>query len=629
LSMVYRFGEFRLDYGRYELLRADHAVRLERKPMELLVLFASRQGELVTRTEIAERLWSSEIYVDTEHGINTAVRKLRQLLRDDPAEPKFIQTVTGLGYRFVATVETEPSLGSWPTVPQIEKVAAEAATESSVAVDTATRETAAPRTRSFRFLWLAGLAAVATLVATVLVVKYGRSSSPTIASLAVLPLDNLSGDASQEYFADGMTDELTTMLARDSNLRITSRTSVMQYKGARRPLKEIARSLGVDSIVEGSLSRQGDQMHMTLQLVRADNDSHLWAQSYNRSGQDTNLADEAAAEIAKQLHSTRTAIKATHPVNPAAHDAYLRGKFLWIGHDMEKSGPYFVEATRIQPDYAAAWAGLADYYGEGVAGDVLDPRTSLRPLEEAARRSLELDPNLAEAHQAMAAFYLIGQWDATNAGREIEQAIRLEPQNAELYYLRSCVRLYQRRYSDALEDTKRSTELAPLDRPGSVAAIYSDERQYDAALEDLRLRREADPNNPDLLFLQMDVWRRKGNWQQAESASEKWQTEIGDARSAADERRAWQQGGARGFIQEEIKELQRWAKGHYLSPVWMAQLHAELGEKDATLALLEEGFHQQSADVRWIEDDPAFDFLQGDARYESLLRQIGRPLPSK
>src|ERR1700678_3424941 len=170
--MVYRFGEFRLDYGRYELLRADHAVRLERKPMELLVLFASRQGELVTRTE---------------HGITTAVRKLRQLLRDDPAEPKFIQTVTGLGYRFVATVETEPSLGSWPTVPQIEKVAAEAATESSVAVDTATLETAAPRTRSFRFLWLAGLAAVATLVATVLVVKYGRSSSPTIASLAVLP----------------------------------------------------------------------------------------------------------------------------------------------------------------------------------------------------------------------------------------------------------------------------------------------------------------------------------------------------------------------------------------------------------------------------------------------------------
>jgi TolB-like protein/DNA-binding winged helix-turn-helix (wHTH) protein len=251
--------------------------------MELLILLASREGQLVTRSEIAERLWASEVFVDTEHGINTAIRKLRYLLRDDPDNPQFIQTVIGRGYRFIAPITAvqkpspeavRPGTASMDPGQPKEAISAEALTGAP------TLPTPNPRYP----VWI-GLTALAALLITVPVVTLGahplgerllhRNPQPVISSLAVLPLDNLSGDSSQEYFADGMTDELITMLAKESNLRIVSRTSVMQYRGARRPLPEIARALHADAILEGSVSRSADQVHMNLQLIRADTDSHL------------------------------------------------------------------------------------------------------------------------------------------------------------------------------------------------------------------------------------------------------------------------------------------------------------------------------------------------------------------
>jgi TolB-like protein len=288
----------------------------------------------------------------------------------------------------------------------------------------------------------------------------------------VLPLDNLSGDSSQDYFADGMTDELITMLAKESSLRIVSRTSVMQYRGARRPLPEIARALHADAILEGSVSRSADQVHMNLQLIRADTDSHLWADSYERDANDLALPDEAAKAIANQLHRAVPAVKANRYVNPAAHDAYLHGNYLWFGTHMEESGAWFQKAIDLQPDYALAWAGLADYYGEGVVVDVLDPRTSIVPEEQAAERALELDPNLPQAHQAMAAMFLIDRWDWADADREILRAISLDPQNGELYYLRACLLQAVNRNAEAIELGKKSMEIDPFSRPYALAGLY-------------------------------------------------------------------------------------------------------------------------------------------------------------
>jgi TolB-like protein/Tfp pilus assembly protein PilF len=588
--------------------------------MELLILLASREGQLVTRSEIADRLWASEVFVDTEHGINTAIRKLRYLLRDDPDNPQFIQTVIGMGYRFIAPVTTLQKPSSDAVGP------ATASTE--LVQSNPTLPTLRPRYRA----WL-GLGALAGLLAIIPIMTLGAhplgerllhgNAQPVISSLAVLPLDNLSGDSSQDYFADGMTDELITMLAKDSSLSIVSRTSVMQYRGARRPLPEIARALHADAIVEGSVSRSAHQVHMTLQLIRADTDSHLWADSYERDANDLALPDEAAKAIANQLHHAVPAVKAIRYVSPAAHDAYLHGNYLWFGLHMEESGAWFRKAIDLQPDYALAWAGLANYYGQGIVVDVLDPRTSIVPEEQAAERALALDPSLPQAHGAMAAMFLIDRWDWADADRESLRALSLDPQNGELYYLRARLLEALNRNAEAIDLGKKAMEIDPFSRPYALSGLYLDARQYDTALKEIRLRLEANPNNSVLLLQEADVWRRMGKNQEAVDAWAKWNILTGDSQSAVNLRRAWDRGGARGQVRWQLGQRLQQSKSSYVSPVELAGYYAQLGDKERTLALLEEGYQQHSMDTLWIEEDPAFDFLHSDPRFRSIVQRTG------
>jgi predicted Zn-dependent protease len=268
---------------------------------------------------------------------------------------------------------------------------------------------------------------------------------------------------------------------------------------------------------------------------------------------------------------------------------------------------------------------LADYYGEGVAADLLDPRTNLELEEEAAKRALALAPDLAEAHQAMAAAYLIARWDWANADLESQRAISLDPRDGELYYFRACVLLAMNRHADAIEAAKKSVELAPYQRPGAVAEMYSYDRQFDAALADLRLRREAVPNDEFLLFLLADIWRRKGNYKETVDGWARGMIASGDPQAAKQARQAYQQGGARGFIRWQLFRREVEAKSRYVSPVELASYHAQLGEKNPTLALLEEGYRQRATDMRWIQEDPAFDFLNADQRYQSILGRLRRP----
>jgi TolB-like protein/DNA-binding winged helix-turn-helix (wHTH) protein len=611
-------------------------MRVERKPMELLILLASREGQLVTRSEIADRLWASEVFVDTEHGINTAIRKLRYLLRDDPDHPQFIQTVIGMGYRFIAPITTvqKPS----PQAVRPEAALVEAASmnpvqaKEAIAAESRTGAPTLPTANPRYPAWI-GLIALAVLLITIPIATLGahplgerllhRNPQPGISSLAVLPLDNLSGDPSQDYFADGMTDELITMLAKESSLRVVSRTSVMQYRGARRPLPEIARALHADAILEGSVSRSADQVHMNLQLIRADTDSHVWADSYERDANDVALPDEAAKAIANQLHRAVPAVKANRYVSPAAHDAYLHGNYLWFGDHMEESGAWFRKAIDLQPDYALAWAGLADYYGEGVVGDVLDPRTSIVPEEQAAERALALDPDLPQAHQAMGAMFLIDRWDWADADREILRAISLDPQNGELYYLRANLLQAVNRNPEAIELGRKAMEIDPFSRPYALASLYEYARQFDATLKEIQLRLEANRNNLDLLGLEMDTLRRMGNYKEAVDVWARWHILTGDPQSAVNLRRAWDRGGARGFVRWQLDRRLLQSKSHYVSPVELASYYAQLGDKERTLALLEEGYQQHSTDTLWLQGDPAYDFLHSDSRFRSIVQRTG------
>jgi TolB-like protein/DNA-binding winged helix-turn-helix (wHTH) protein len=627
---VFEFGNFRLDCGRFELVRGADPLRVERKPMELLILLVSRQGQLVTRAEIAQRLWSSEVFVDTEHGINTAIRKLRYLLRDDSEEPKFIQTVTGMGYRFVAPTI---SVGEQATAP-LEAPAVEPAT-SDPGLEA---ETPAPSTDEApkkplavqifvvaRFIALTVLFIVMAIGPRQITGLLHRDPNPPITSLAVIPLDNLSGDPTQEYFADGMTDELITMLAKDSTLRITSRTSVMQYKGAHRPLQEIAHALNVDGILEGSIARTNGNVHLNLQLIRADTDAHLWAESYDRNVSDTALPNEAALAIAKRLGSVTASSARVRYVNPAAHDAFLRGKYLWFTDRMAESGEYFKKATEIQPDYAEAWAWLSCYYGEGVVVNALEPRTSLQPMWETAQRALQLDSDLPDSHWAMGAAFFLARWDWANADLEFQRAISMDPRNAEYYYVRADLLQALNRNDEAIASAKKAMDLDPFARPYGLASIYIGARQYDAALADVRLRMEASPNNPDLWAQVFDAWRRKGEYKQAMEAWAKWHILTGDPQSAVNLQRAYEKDGARGFIQWQLDRRLLQAKSQYVSPGELADYYAQLHEKDKALALLEEAYHQHWVEVLFIQGDPAFDFLHADPRYRSLVQRMGLP----
>lgn len=619
---IYQFGKFRLDCAGLELLRDGKGVRLERKPLELLILLVSSHGHLVKRSEIAERLWSSEVFVDTDHGINTAIRKLRRLLEDDAENAQYIQTVTGAGYRFIAPVVTveSPDGESTPVIA-----------DTTVSNELASAPPAAVPSRR-RWIVLSALAVVllALLVVamrphTFLAHALRGDAAPAISSIAVLPLENLSGDPKQDYFADGMTDELITMLAKDTNLRVTSRTSVMQYKDVHEPLRDIARSLNVDGILEGSVSRSADHVHLTLQLIRADTDAHFWAESYDRDVNDTALPNEAALAIAQRLHSVAAINPPVQVVSPAAHDAFLRGKNLWFTGRVLESGDYFRKATELQPNYAEAWAWLAAYYGEAVGGSVVDPRTNLQPLWDTAQRALQLGPNLADSHWVMGAAYFLARWDWANADRELQRAISLDPQNAEYYYLRAIVLETLGRFDEAIASEKKAMELDPFERPDGMAAIYTGARQYDAALADLRVRMQASPNDADLMLQLWDTLRRKGDYKAAMEVAAKWYIAIGDPRLAEESRQAYEKGGARSLIRWGLERHLALSKTQYISPEELASYYAQLGERDQAIAQLDEAYRQHAPELVELNSDPAFDFLRSDPRFRSLVQQIGLP----
>ena len=388
IASSYKFGEFELDCARYELRRNGRTLKLERIPMELLILLAEKDGNVVTRQEIVERLWGKDVFVDTEHGINTAIRKIRSALKDDPEQPRFIQTVTGKGYRFVA----ERQNGNHASAGLLEPVVSPAQ--------------AADLPAKSRRMWPIMVALIALCLAAggLLLFNSGGirarlfpSSQRQIRSIAVLPLANLSGDPSQDYFADGMTDELITMLAKNTSLRVVSRTSAMQYKNAKRPVGEIARELGVDGILEGSVEKSGNHVHMTVQLIHASRDTHVWAESYDRTLSEAfSLPSDLSQTIAKEIKTAISPVEPQHPINPDAHDAYLRGRYSWFNRDMQRSQEYFEKAIQMQPDYAAAWSGLADSYTVRAVDGTSFPSTVMGKAEEAARKAIELDDSLSD-----------------------------------------------------------------------------------------------------------------------------------------------------------------------------------------------------------------------------------------
>ena len=480
---ILRFGVFELNPHSGELRKKGMKIKLSGQPVDILVLLMERPGQVVTREEIQKRLWSNETFVDFEQGLNNAMKRLRSALDDNAESPRYVETVPRKGYRFIAAVDGPPENGAGMATAAEEK----------------------PRSREkLSKSKKAGLILAAVLFSGLVVAAawgpgvlagrdrlFGRHQIAPIHSIAVLPLVNLSGDPSQDYFADGMTDELITALAENRSLRVVSRTSAMQYKGVNKPLREIAQSLGVDGILEGSVNRSGNHVHVNLQLIYAPTDTHVWAQSYDRdlSGAMA-LPTELSQTIATEAKVSSALARVKRPVSPEAYDAYLQGRYYWFASNYERSKQYFEKAIGLQPDYAAAFSGLADSYcASAVSGDI-PPNPAFEKDEQYALRALELDDSLPEAHTSIAAYYFFNRWDWQDAEAHELRAIELNPNDAEARHIHAHILTVMNRDDEAVREEARSAEIDPSAQTSELGMVLLHARQYDAAIAELRVRAE-------------------------------------------------------------------------------------------------------------------------------------------
>jgi TolB-like protein/DNA-binding winged helix-turn-helix (wHTH) protein/predicted Zn-dependent protease len=610
-----RFGLFELDLKAGLLSRNGTKIRLPQQPLQLLSILLERPGEILTREELRQRLWSSDVFVDFDHGLNKSIQKLRDSLGDSADSPRYIETIPRVGYRFIAPVNNGIAPPEQPPDIKIPQTP----------LDLPAAPPPASIVGSRGMLWSLLIACLVLSAGTAawLIYKKLHATEP-IRSLAVLPLDNLSGDPGQNYFADGMTDELTTMLAKNSTLRIVSRTSVMQYKGAHRPLPEIARELGVDGVLEGSIARTGDKVHMTVQLIQAPSDTHLWAESYDRNANDVvTLPKEAAQTIAKRLGKSTIQQPPARYVNPEAHDAYLRGRYIWFKGDNEPAGKYFTKATELQPDYAPGWAGLSSYYGQGSFDD-LDPRLAIPQGLDAANKAVELDPSLPWAHLSLGAMTFLN-WNWAQAEKEIDHSIELNPDFAEGYHFRAKMLSALGRRDEAIESEKKAMELDPFERPFAMALALVYARRYDAAIDDIRSRLEGTPRDVGLHWMLGETYRRKG---QLKEAAKEWEAAFllgGNKEEAANVRKNYEEGGYKALLLRQLSNLKKKSATRYVSPMQFALQYAQLGRREETLAALEQAYQQRAPYLLWVQNDPAYDFLHPDERYRSIIKRIGLP----
>jgi TolB-like protein/DNA-binding winged helix-turn-helix (wHTH) protein/Tfp pilus assembly protein PilF len=613
----------RIDLSRYELVIEGKRVKLERQPMELLIFLAERKSLLITREEIEGRLWGKDVFVDVNASINSAVRKIRQALKDDPAAPRYLETVVGKGYRFIGDVEV---LG--PAAPDLDlklKPAQETAADTPPP---------SPR-RNGPFLLALGLALAA--VVGFLAVRWWREGRAfaglhgPVRSVVVLPLENMSGDASQNFFADGMTDELTTDLAKIASLKVISRTSAMHYRGSDKSVKQIARELNVDVVIEGSVARSGDKVRITAQLIDAANDRHVWAESYEREvGDAITVQNTVALEIARQVRirlspSEQERLERHQSVNAAAYEAYLLGKYSQTtqsGQRLKEGLPAFQQAIALDPTYAPAYAGLADSYSLLANYGVLSPTEAFPQAEAAANKALELDPTLAEAHVALAYVEHHYNWHWAAAEQEYKTAIVLSPSypTAHLRYAEYLSSVG--RHDEAITEMRRAEGLDPLSlvNASNTGRFLYHARRYDDAIAQLKKVLDLDQGRTYARLHLAMSYEEKGMYEEARPQFKRVIEDFG-GRSGPGVAHFDAVSGDRLKAKRILKQLARTAADS--DWFFIAGAYAAAGEKDKAFSCLQRAYDKRDFFMVFLKVHPYMDPLRSDPRYGVLLGRVG------
>jgi TolB-like protein/DNA-binding winged helix-turn-helix (wHTH) protein/Flp pilus assembly protein TadD len=624
-----RFGVFEVDLRAGELRKNGARVRLQEQPFQILAMLLEQPGETVTRDELRNRLWSAETFVDFDHGVNKAVNRIRDALGDSATSPRFVETVSRRGYRFIADV----AVAEGAPLPRSETRTADPIPVEDVSVAPVT-DPPSPRRRGHPWM-IAGLALALASIVVVWALQSRASPPALFRSLAVLPLENLSGDSSQEYFADGMTDELITRLGQISALRVISRTSVMQYKRARKPLPEIARELNVDALVEGTVLRAGSQVRITAQLIQARDDKHLWSDSYDGDLRDTlTLQNTVARAIAEQIRITlnpqeQATLKQRKVVDPEAYEAYLKGRYFWnkrTGDDLQKAVEYFNRAIERDPTYAQAFTGLADTYA--LLGDweygVLAPREALPRAKAAAIKALQLDSTLSEAHTSLAFCLDAFDWDLKSAEAEFRRGIELNPGYATAHHWYGWHLSLSGRNDDAIAELKKAQNLDPLSLiiNADLAELLLIAHRTDASIQQSRKTIEMDANFP-LAHNQLGVaYLQAQRHDDAVSELQKAvQLSASSPTCTANLARAFALSGRRHEAVQLLGDLKKSSNASYSNASEVAVVYAALGDDDQAMVWLEKAFEERFNPSVLLR--PGFDPLRADGRFQDLERRVG------
>ncbi len=626
------FGEeFEFDLRARRLRRGSRVLKVERIPLEVLLLLLQHPGAVVTREEIVARVWGSDVFLDTDNSIRGAIRKIRQVLKDDSEQPRFIQTVTGKGYRFIAQVTgfAPDGIDAEAANPEEEK---ELGTEAP-AHPKGRREPAILRV----YRWpLLGLGAMLVLGVAFVLLK-GRltdATPPKIRSLAVLPLKNFSGDPSQGYLADGMTEELIGRLAAIHDLRVISRTSVMQFQDPRQTVPAIAKTLGVDAIVEGSVTREGNRIRVHAQLIRAVNDEHFWSETYDREmGDVLSLESDIAQSIAEKVEVTvsgqeHALLRAKRKVSPEAYESYLKGVYTSSNTTagIEQSIGFFQDAINKDATFAPAYLGLATAYGSlGTVYAGVPPEETRPKVISAAQKALELDPELAGAHVLLAQTYE-RLWKWSEAGAEFKRALELQPNDADAIRGLAMWLICVGRAEDGVSRLQRARELDPINVQGLAADgfLLFQARHYDESMQVLQSALAVQPAIAVAHWYMGYTLIAKGRPEQAIPELEK-AVELSDRSPAVIGVlvRAYAHAGRRRDALRMLDELKRRSKTGYVPAGAFINAYLGLGDNEQAFVWLERGYQEKSAIMPLLKAHPHFDPIRSDPRFADLLHRVG------
>ena len=637
-----RFGVFELDLHSGELQRQGRKIRLEGQPVQVLICLLENRGELVTREELHRKLWPADTFVDFEQGLNAAVKRLRQALNDSADNPRFIETLPRRGYRFIAPMhavaltgdesaaQVAPAFTDAPPIPDLPKAKDQAQIHLS--------ENTVPAVSLCwpHILKRSGIAILAMLaILTGWILRTGTHPPPAIRSLAVLPLENLSGDISQDYFSDGMTDELITELGQISELRVISRTSIMTYKGVHKSLPQIARDLNVDAVVEGAVLRSGNRVRITAQLILAAADKHLWARSYDGEMGDTlALQKQVARSIASEIRIELTpheqaALKNGTRVSPEAYDAYLKGRYFWnkrTADGLRKAIDYFDQVIATNPNYAEAYAGLADSYA--LAGDweygVLAPKEAYPRAKAAAAKALELDDTLGEAHISLAFCLDSFDWNWESAGKEFRRGIELNPGYATGHHWYAWHLTTLGRNDEAISEMRKAEDLDPLSLiiSAELAEEFLIARRYDEAIKQCRKTMALDPFFAVAHFELGQAFVQKHMFNEAIVELQKAiELSAGSTTFRSNLAYAYAKSGKRNEASKILNDLESNSHDTFSNAPEIALVYVGLDKKDQAMAWLEKAYAERFNPS--LLRRPAFDPLRSDPRFQNLLHRIG------